>query len=155
MSKEPEFNLSKAHKYFSANCFNSAWDLIDKTDRTPQEDEQMLQLSMASAWHWTQREDVKPTNISVSYWQIARIYALLGQGDNARRYGQMCLEVSRGEDIPPFYLGYAYEALARAEMVADDSNKMMDYLTKARHTAEQMTDEESKKLLLADLESIQ
>lgn len=154
MSKQPEFDMNKAHKYFSADCFNKAWDLIDKPDRTPEEDEQMLLLSMASAWHWTQREDCQPTNLSVAYWQISRIYALLRQADNARRYGQMCLDVSRGKDIQPFYLGYAYEALARAEMVAGEQAEMQSYLEKAKQAAARVIDAESKAMLLADLETI-
>jgi hypothetical protein len=31
------FDLAAAHKYFSAHCFNAAWDLIEKKDRTPAE----------------------------------------------------------------------------------------------------------------------
>jgi hypothetical protein len=154
MPKPPEFDLSKAHKYFSADCFNKAWELIDKSDRTPEEDEHMLRLSMASAWHWTQREDRQPKNMSIAYWQIARIYALLQQADNARRYGQMCLDVSLCEDIPPFYLGYAYEALARAEMMAGNRDQMQQYLEDSRQAAERVTDAESKAMLLADLETI-
>ena len=49
----PEFDPAKAHKFFSADCVNHAWGFIDKTDRTPEEDEQMLLLAMTSLWHWT------------------------------------------------------------------------------------------------------
>ena len=50
----------------------------------------MLRLSLATTWHWTQRPDCTSTNLSIGYWQTARIYALLGQAENARRYAQMC-----------------------------------------------------------------
>ena len=50
----------------------------------------------------------------LAYWQVSRIYALLGQADNARRYGELCLEVSQEPGVQPFYLAYAHEALARA-----------------------------------------
>ena len=33
MSEQPGFDLQAAHRYFSAACFNQAWDLIDKADR--------------------------------------------------------------------------------------------------------------------------
>src|SRR5262245_27775596 len=113
MAQDPGFDTAKAHRYFSANCFNKAWEFIEKPDRTPDEDEQMIRLSQASMWHWTQREDCKRQNLSIGYWQLSRVYAIAGRPDDARRYGQLCLEHSREE--PPFYLGYAYEALARAE----------------------------------------
>ena len=155
MSKKPDFDVNAAHRYFSAQCFNKAWDLIDKADRTPQEDEDMIRLNQASIWHWTQRDDCTPTNMSTGYWQASRIYAILGQVDNARRYGQLCLDASRGEDVPPFYLGYAYEALARAESVAGSRAKMEQYANEAREIAEQVSDPDSKKWLLDDLGTVE
>ena len=41
-------DLENAHRYFSAECFNRAWDYIDKPERTPEEDLNMLTASMAS-----------------------------------------------------------------------------------------------------------
>ena len=57
--QEDPFDPAGAHKVFSAEAFNSAWDLIEKADRTPEDDELMISLAHASAWHWTQREDVR------------------------------------------------------------------------------------------------
>src|ERR1700687_1872237 len=68
-------NEAEAHRFFSAHCFNRAWDLIRKSNRTTIECEQMLQLSQASLWHWTQRSDCTPKNLSIGNWQLSRIYA--------------------------------------------------------------------------------
>ena len=57
MAKKPDFDLTAAHKFFSTHCFNKAWYLIDQPSRTPEEDEEMIRLSLASAWHWKQRDD--------------------------------------------------------------------------------------------------
>ena len=154
MAKAPDFDVAAAHKYFSAECFNQAWDLIDKTDRTPEENETMIGLSIASTWHWTQRADCAPANLSVGYWQTSRIYALLGQADNARHYGQLSLGALQGDDVPPFYRGYAYEALARAESVAGNKTKMEAFLAEARRAAEAVTEADGKQALLADLNTI-
>jgi hypothetical protein len=155
MTKQPEFDQQAAHRYFSATCFNKAWELMDKPERTSEEDEMMIRLSLASHWHWTQREDYAKTNESIAYWQTSRIYALLGKGETARHYGRLCLEASRGKNVPPFALGYAYEALARAEMVDGDREKMKDFLDKARQAAEAIQEAESKKMLENDLDTIQ
>ena len=88
MTKQPEIDVAAAHKYFSAYCFNAAWGLIDNKNRTHQDDEEMTRLCQASIWHWTQREDCTDKNLSIGYWQASRVYALLGQADDARRYGQ-------------------------------------------------------------------
>lgn len=152
MAKSPDFDTNSAHRYFSAHCFNSAWDLIDKNDRTTEDNERMINLAQASIWHWTQREDCSDQSMSIGYWQASRAYSLAGQPDNARRYGQMSLEKSEGGE--PFYTGYAYEALARAESVAGDKDKTSEYLGKAHEFAEKVTDAETRKMLTDDLATI-
>jgi len=152
MSDKPDFDMATVHRYFSATCFNKTWEFIDNLNRTPEEDRMMLQTSMASLWHWTQCEDAKPQNLSVGNWQVSRVFALLGQADNARKYAEVSLKLAEGE--PPFYVAFAYEALARAEMVAGNKAKMQEYLDKALVLAEKVEDEEDKQVLLGDLGSI-
>lgn len=154
MAKKPDFDLSVAHKYFSADCFNKTWDYIDKPTRKTNEEDAMLCLSLASLWHWTQREDCTNTNLSIGYWQVARVFALIRQADNARHYGELCLEVSQKEGVEPFYLGYAYEALARAEHVAGNLDKKEDLLIQAHQAASSISDAEEKKMLLKDLATL-
>lgn len=154
MTEKPKSDETHAHKYFSAHCFNRTWDLIDKSSRTPQEDLAMLSTSFASLWHWQQRKDVTFTNLSIAYWQLARVYALLRQVENARRFGQLCLEISQKEGVPPYYLGFAYESLARAELVADDRKQMQVYLDLALEASEMIQEKDHQKMLLDDLAAI-
>ena len=114
----------------------------------------MLQLSMASLWHWTQREDCTPTNLSIGYWQVSRVYALLRNADQAKHYGLLCLEAAKNEGVEPYYRGCAYEALARAKLIADNEDGMEKYLIQAHQIASSLTDAEEKKMLLKDLASI-
>src|SRR4026208_1633757 len=102
MSASPTFDKAAAHQFFSADCFNRTWTLIERPNRSPEEDEQMLLLSLASLWHWTQREDCSDQNLSIGYWQVSRVYALRGEGQSALRYGESCLRHS--QDQPPFFL---------------------------------------------------
>ena len=152
MTTEPEFDIEAAHKYFAANCLNKAWDLIDKAQRSEEENEQMLQMNQTSLYHWSQREDCNPLNMSVGYWQTSRIYALLGSSAEAVKYGHLCLKYAEGQE--PFFIGYAYEALARAELVGGNSDKASEYLAKAKEAAGAEPDEDNRKMLVADLRSI-
>jgi len=153
MADKPQFNIQDAHKYFSAACFNKTWEYIDKaSDRAGEDDMEMLHTAIASLWHWSQREDVTPRNLSVGYWQVARVYCLLGQPNNARKYGLLSLEHSKG--LAPFYQGYAYETLARAEMILNNRFIMNVHLEKAHAMAIQVENEEDRQLLLKDLETI-
>jgi hypothetical protein len=154
MAKPSDIEISAAHRFFSADCFNRAWDLIDKTERSAEEGELMLELCLSSIWHWRQREDFTATNLSIGYWQAARVYTLLSQLENARRYGMLCLEVSQVDGIAPFYCGYAYEALARVEAKAGNPAKANEYLQQARRMAAQVTNLQDKQQLEDDLDSI-
>ncbi len=152
MGKEPTFDVEAAHKHFSAACFNAAWDLIEKSDRTLEEDEQMIRLNQASLWHWTQRADGTDKNISIGYWQASRIYALLGQAANALRYAELCLQITPPDET--FCLGYAHEALARAYRIAGERDKSATHLAQAKTLADAIEKADDKKLLVDDLATI-
>jgi len=152
MPDSPTFDLNAAHLYFSVDNFNRTWDYIEKSSRSPEEDMDMLHTAMASMWHWTQRSDATDENLSVGYWQIARVFSLMIQPNNARTYGLLSLKHAR--DLSPFLKGYAYESLARSEMQAGNRVALYFYLEKAREMAQRITREEDRRLLLKDLESI-
>jgi hypothetical protein len=147
-----EFDQQAAHRFFSAHCFNAAWELIDQDSRSDDDRAQMLSCAMASLWHWSQRPDDEPRNRSIGYWQVSRVYALLGYGEPARWFAQLCLETSRNE--APFFLGYAYECLARAAALCGESEEARRCLDEAAQLAESIADESDRQQLLADLKTI-
>lgn len=148
---ETGFDKDAAHRFFAAECFNRAWDLIEKPERSPDEDAEMLQLCLASLWHWSQRPDFGPTNASVGWWQASRVFTLLGEGSMARVAAQRCVEITQAAGLPPFYQGYAYEALARA---APDKAMKAACIAMARQAAAEVEDEAERRQLLNDLDTI-
>jgi cation transport regulator ChaB len=40
--------ITNCHKQMSSYCFNSAWDYMEKAERSPEDDEMMLFAAMAS-----------------------------------------------------------------------------------------------------------
>jgi hypothetical protein len=153
MAETPIFDIQQAHKFFSADCFNKTWDNMDKDGtRSTEEKMEMLHTAIASLWHWGQRQDVTDENLSVGYWQVSRVYCLIGQPNNARSYGLLSLQYAK--TLSPFFKGYAYETLARAEMTANNRVIMLTYLQKAREMLEQIEDDEDRQVLAKDLETI-
>ena len=147
------FNLHEAHEYFSTEYFNKAWEYIEMEETRSAEDNlTMLHTAIASLCHWTQREDVKPENLAVGYWQVSRVYNLIKQPNNARTYGLLSLKHADG--LEPFYKAYAYETLARAEMQTNNRVVMKVYLDKAYQWTTLIESVEDRELLLKDLESI-
>ena len=140
------------HSFFSVYCFNTAWSLMEKTNRTPEEDDQMVLLSQTSIWHWMQRDDCQNANLSVGYRQASRIYSILGRADEARRYARLSLRQSDQET--PFLRAYANEALARAEKVAGNGGLAAKYHADALRLAESVEEIDDRKLLFDDLTTI-
>jgi len=153
MSHDVTFDVAAAHRFFAADCFNRAWDLIEKPERTPEEDRLMIALNQASIYHWQHRPDCTNIRLSVGYWQASRIHALLGNALDARRYAEVSLAYATNTE--PFYRGYAFEALARAEMIAGNAGLAAELAAKARAEAERVEQQHERELLLADLKSLQ
>jgi len=143
-----------AHQHFAASFFNAAWDLLDKPDRTPAEDERMLFLSIASHCHWQHRDDYEATKASIGYWQTARVYAVLGDGRNAEVYADKCLAVSTGDEVPPFYRAYAHEARARAAALQGNTAARDEALRHAREALAVVTDPKLRDAVEADLATV-
>lgn len=143
-----------AHKQIASQCFNKVWDFLDMKESTLQEQEQMIHLAHTSFWHWTQVEEHTPTNLSIGYWQISRVYAIVGNGDQALFFANRCVEVSLKAELPPFYIGYAYEAMARAYQVQKNKEEAMGAYQKALNLADEILVEDSKNMLLKDLEEV-
>lgn len=147
-----EDDVSKAHRHFSASCFNGVWDLLDKPERTPDENQLMVSMCHASLFHWLQRPDCTPRNLSIGYWQLSRVYAVLHEPELARNYGEQSYK--HGQNEGPFYAGYALEAVARAEFLAGNSNQADEILAKAREVARSVTDAGDRETLEKDLDEL-
>ena len=151
MKHEPTFDTAAAHRFFAADCFNRAWELIEKPERTREDDRMMVALNQASIYHWQQRLDRTDTRLSIGYWQASRIQALLGNAVEARRHAEVSLAFA---DAKPFYRGYAFEALARAEAIAGNAAQAAEYAAQARAEAERVEEQDKRELLLADVRSV-
>jgi hypothetical protein len=151
-NESPSLDLNHAHRHFAAGCFNRTWTLIEKTDRTPADDEAMLLTASASLWHWTQRADRTDQNLSVGHWQLSRVYSLLGRGDDAMRHAEQSLLYANGS--PPFYVGYAHEAIARAALKLGNVPLCQEHLQQARSLAATVCDQNDRTLLEGDLQSL-
>jgi hypothetical protein len=152
MAKKPEFDVAAAHRYFAAACFNNAWDLIERKDRTAEDDRLMVALNQASIYHWLNRPDCDAKSLSIGYWQASRIQALLGNAAEARKHAEVCL--GHSAKLEPFYLGYAHEALARAARLAGNAKRAGEHLALAREQAALVVRKDDRELLVKDLDML-
>jgi hypothetical protein len=146
------FAEAAAHRHFGPVCFNRAWELLEKRDRTPAENDEMLLAAMASLWHWSNRDDCEPRNLAVGYWQVSRVQAVLGNGLEARRYAARAALHATNE--LPFFMAYAHEALARAGRILNDQAAVQRHLEEATRLLAEVTDPHEREMLEADLATL-
>lgn len=148
-----EWEEEKAqHKKFAKDLFNYTWDLMDRPQRTEEEDETMIHAAHASRFHWGIVGT--PLNFARGEWQISRAYSLVKRAEPALFHARKSLAFCSENNIGGFDLGFAYEALARAFAVLGDSKQRDENLELARQCAARVEDENDKKWLLANVESV-
>ncbi len=144
--------MEKIHKYFAVNLFNGTWEYIDKTDRTPEQDLEMIHMAHASLYHWMQIGG--PTQIYTGEWQVSRVYAIAKMGESALKHGLRSLQICVDNDMTGFNKAFAYEAVARAYSVLGDNTKKDEYIALGKKEAESIDKAEDKEYLLGDLKNI-
>jgi uncharacterized glyoxalase superfamily protein PhnB len=143
---------SAAERRLAAHLFNGVWQLLDKPDRTADEDDRLLHMAHASRYHWGQVGTAE--NRSRGEWQCSRVYAALGRSEPALYHANRNLEICDAHGIGDFDLAFAYEALARSWALAGDGERARAWLERARAAAVDIAEDEDRELLLADLATI-
>lgn len=152
---DPEALLdAEAHRALGINLFNHVWTLLDKPQRTTDDDFEMIHAAHASLWHWSRPGVGQPVNRVRGEWQISRAYAAARRPEPAMTHARRCLALCEAHGITNFDLAFAHEAIARAAALAGDAPQRDDHLQRARTCAETIADPEDRAHLLAQLETI-
>ena len=140
------------HRRLGIELFNATWDLLDRANRSLEENECMIHTAHASRYHW---ELVgTPLNLARGDWQISRVYAEVGRAEPALYHARRCLEICQQQGYGDFDLAYAYEALARASGAAGDAAGLAQYKALAQEAVQQIAEEDDRKLFLTDLATL-
>jgi len=81
----------ETQRRLAADCFNKTWTLMEKQDRTREEDDEMLHCAHASAYHWGQVGTA--ANRARGEWQCSRVHTVLGHPEPALHHARRCLEI--------------------------------------------------------------
>jgi hypothetical protein len=140
------------HRQIAVDLFNHVWTLMETPRRATAQDDEMLHAAHASRYHWGVVG--QPVNLERGEWQCSRVYSILGRGEPAIHHGQRCLEICQAEGIGDFDLAFAYEALARAQMVAGDSDAAARYLSQAAQAGDDIADQDDRRHFEDELASV-
>ncbi len=142
-------DIASWHRRFAPLAFNRTWELLDATELTREEEEDMLAATFASRYHWYQVGTER--NRAIADWQVSRVAVVLGYADLARRFGERSLEMVIEYSLDPFVRGFAHEAIARAAASVDDVETFTEHLELARAALAEIEDDGERETLQADL----
>lgn len=143
----------EAHKKTAAQLFNETWDLIDKTDRTPDENFTMINKAHASVYHHSMGGGGAAQK-AMGHWQISHVYALVGMGESALIQARFCLETTISNELSDFNLAFGYEAVSRAYAVLKDAKNMEIYKQKGLDAASRVAEADDKEYVLREINGI-
>jgi len=153
MSEKEDF---KIHEKLAKKCFNKTWELLEKADRTPGENNEMIHTVHASRYHWgvlVANQQGKALNLQRGEWQIARVYTVLEREEPALYHANLCLKITQDNNIEDFDLAFAHEALARASALAGNKKDYEKHQKLANEAGEKIKDKGDRDYFFEDFKA--
>lgn len=129
--------------------YNEAWRLMESRD----DDDRLLNAAYASAYHWSEAPECTAENRARSEWQLSRVYVVLGRPEPALHHAHRCLRWCEENGIGDWDLAYAYEALARAAVLAGEPNAAA-WREKARAAGDAIAEPEDREHFDEDFQTL-
>jgi hypothetical protein len=152
LTEEKKYTEKEAHRKFAVDLFNLVWSLMDKKDRTKEEDDKMIHAAHASRFHWG--EIGTPLEFERGEWQVSRVYSVLNRSEQALYHAKRCLEICQSSNIGDFDIAFAYEAMARAHAIGGQKAEYEKYVQLAKEAGEQIKKKEDRSYFFSELKTI-
>ncbi len=136
----------------AVSLYNRVWTLLDRTDRSPEDDDDLVHTAHASRHLWTSIGDAK--NHAIGEWQVSRVYAALGRGEPAVHHARRCLALSERVEGETWLLASAYEGLSRAYAAAGDDEAAREWKDKAVARLAEVADPEEREIIEQDIATL-
>lgn len=142
----------QSQKALAAGLFNRVWELLEQSDRSAGDEDEMVNAAHASRYLWSSIGDAQ--NFAIGDWQISRVYAVLGRGEPAVHHARRCHDHAVQVEGQPWLLASAYEALARAYAVAGDRAAAVEWKDKAVARLDEVEDADDREIVERDVATL-
>ena len=151
MVAQKTFTEAEAQRFFAIQFHNKARDLLEKSDRTKEETELLIDYAHASLAHW--RSAGTPINHQRGVWLLSRVYSVLGQVAPALSNANTCKQLTDQypDLMQDFDLAFAWEALARANALAGNLTETARFRKLAEESGQLIKDKEDRQFFFEDL----
>ena len=144
MDETKTYTELEAERLFAVKYFNKIWDLLEKPERSKEEDQLMLEYAYTSLTHW--RVVGTPLNLQRGIWMLSRVHSYLDQAVPALALAEQCLSLTNQhkELMEDFDTAFAYEAMARAHAVSGNKEETKEYLLLAKEAGDLLKDKDKE-----------
>ncbi len=142
------------HRALGVALYNHVWTLLETADRTPAEVDEMIHASHASRFHWSRADGSQSVNLAQGEWQCSRVYAILGRGEPALWHAQRCLAINEANGSADWEIASAYEAMARASLVAGDPDAAAGWKARTTAALDGIADQDDRDIIEGDLATL-
>lgn len=152
MNNQQHSTLQEDHLRFAKSIWNGIWELLEKANRTPSEEEDLLLRAYASLYHWKQVGT--QANLQRGYWMLSRVYLAQGAAEQALEWALKCHKITQDHaaSMEDFDLAYAQEGLARAYAMVGELELAREHRAEAAVLGEQIEDPEDREIFLGDFQ---
>ena len=144
---------NKNHHYMGIEMNNQTWGLLDKKDRSEQDNIRMINFAKASLYHWRKSDKYEVVNEQRGKWLISHVYAMLDKSGETLSYAKETLKITEDNNLKDFDLAYAYESMARAYSISENKDESEEWYKKAKAAGDLIADEKDKECFILDLNS--
>ena len=150
MTEEKKFTIREAHQAFASGLFNHTWDLLEKKDRTPEDDEMMINAAHSSLYHWSKIG--QQINLQRGEWMVSHVYIILSRTEPAFYHAKICLDLTEKNEIGDFDKAFSLEGYARALALNDNKEESEKYYNFAKEAGQEIKKKEDKDYFLKVLD---
>jgi len=150
MAEKETFTEAEAQLHFAKQFNGKVWELLERQERTLEEDELLVEYAHASLAHW--RVVGTEVHLQRGAWMLAHVYTILGNAELALQYAGRCQELTElyKSHLSDFDFAYAYECMARAQALAGNQMEAQKYIAMADKEGAAINDGEDRKIFLGD-----
>ena len=153
MDETKTYTRDEAHKVFAQSTNGRVWELLQKSNRSPAENDEMLHAAHACAYHW--KFAGTAVHQQRGEWLISHVHVMLGHGNEALRHAQRCFELTEANRdlMQDFDIAYAFEGMARAQALLGDHKMAEEFLLLAQQAGNAIAYEGDRSIFLSDFDA--
>ena len=136
----------------AVSYYNATWELIEKPERSPEDDREMLLLACASRQLWG---DIGgPIELATGDWHVAHVASLLGESSLALAFAASAYERASTQGVPSWLVASTCEGLARAHATAGHLSECDAWIVRANEYLAQVDEQEDREIITSQIASI-